>query len=419
MEKTGRRGVRFGKKPMLKRIVRKLKEPLFDFCYRVLMSGTGSTGSTRTPYGTAELKRVHQALRSQRLFRGNGDRVSQFEKDFATAYGVPHAVASTSGTSAIHVALGSLDLEEGDEIITTSITDMGTIVPILAERAVPVFADIDDTYTLDPASLEERITERTRALLVVHLFGNPCDMDSIMSIARRHDLPVIEDCAQAHLTRYKGRFVGTIGEIGCFSFQESKHLTTGDGGMTITGNAAHGERMRLFADKGFDRNAPGPVKYRFQAPNYRMTELTAAVGLAQLEKVAEVVRSRNRIGTMLTERLAEMDGIKPAPITPGGEHSYWSYPLFLEEADVDAFLRGMKAAQVPAGAHMNTPVYLTAASLRSENTGGTGSGSGPCPRAETLSRHLVNLWINENWDENRVEHVVKAIKTSVPGATTG
>ena len=269
----------------MKRLIRPFKDTLFDLCYRILMVGVRPKGLIRAPYGREELKLVHQALRSQRLFRWKGKMVSDFENAFADVFGVPHAVASTSGTSAIHVALGAMDIKDGDEIITTPITDMGTVVPILCQRATPVFADIDSSFNLSPRSIEQHITERTKAIIVVHAFGNPCDMDSIMSIAKQHNLLVVEDCAQANMSRYKGTFLGTIGDIGCFSFQESKHLTTGDGGMTITKNTAFGERMKLFADKGFDRKSNDEITYRFQAPNYRMNALTAAVGLAQLVKV--------------------------------------------------------------------------------------------------------------------------------------
>jgi len=395
---------------MKKKITNKLKKPLFELCYRILMSGTKSKGMARTPYGVEELKLVHHALRSQRLFRWNGKMVNQFENEFANAYGVPHAVGSTSGTSAIHIALGALDLTDGDEIITSPITDMGTIVPILAERAVPVFADVDDSYTLSPESIEQRITDRTKAIIAVHVFGNPCDMDSIMSIAKRHNLPVIEDCAQAHMTDYKGKFLGTIGDMGCYSFQESKHLSTGDGGMSITSNSAYHERMKLFADKGFDRNSNDQVNYLFQSPNYRMTELTAAVGLAQLKKVRSVVKRRNQIGSKLTELLSGLEGVKPAPVTSGGSHSYWSYPLYLEKINVNDFLNEMKDSNIPAAAHMSTPVYFMAASLKNASKS---YDSGLCPNAESLYKHLVNFWINENWNDAHVQHVAEEIKKSV------
>src|SRR3954471_15564857 len=180
--------------------------------------------------------------------------------------------------------------------------------PILYQVAIPVFADVDRTLNMDPASVEKCITSRTKAIIVVHLFGNPCDMDAMSAIAKRHRIPLIEDCSQSHWTEYKGKLVGTIGDIGCFSFQQSKHMTTGDGGMTITSNSAYYDRMKLFADKGYARNGWGARAYLFHAPNYRMTELVGAVGLVQLEKVPGVVAKRRQLGERLTELLSRIDG---------------------------------------------------------------------------------------------------------------
>jgi len=264
------------------------------------MMAAGPSGGRR-PFDAEELKLLRAALLSQNLCCIDGQMVTAFERRFAFEYGVPYGVASTSGTAAIHVALGALDLNPGDEVITAPITDMGTIIPILCQGAIPVFADVDDTLNIDPAAVERCITGRTKAIVAVHLFGNPCDMDALSAVARRHGLPLIEDCSQSHWTEYKGRLVGTIGDIGTFSFQQSKHMTTGDGGMTITSNPAYHERMKLFADKGYARKGWGSRAYLFHAPNYRMTELVGAVGLAQLEKVKSVVQRRRALGDYLTQ----------------------------------------------------------------------------------------------------------------------
>src|SRR6266540_7381686 len=229
-----------------------VKEPVLDFLCQCLVRSRPEVGR-RAPFGWEELRLLRDAVASQNLCCIGGQMVSAFEREFAEAYGSPYAVASTSGTSAIHVALGALDLNPGDEVITAPITDLGTIIPILYQGAIPVFADIDDSYNMDPSEVERKITSRTRAIIAVHLFGNPCDMDAMVRIAKRHNVVLIEDCAQAHFAEYKGRYAGTIGDIGCFSFQQSKHMTTGDGGMTITGNKTYYERMKLFADKGFAR----------------------------------------------------------------------------------------------------------------------------------------------------------------------
>lgn len=259
---------------------------------------------SRAPFDDREIELVSQAIRSQTLFGYGGQRVGAFESGFAKLYDMRHAAASSSGTASLHVAVGVVDPEPGDEIITAPITDLGSVVPILYQTAIPIFADVDETYNMDPADVERKITPRTRAIMAVHLFGNPCDMDAMMDVARRHNLPLIEDASQAHLTKYKGRYVGTMGDIGCFSLQQTKHMTTGDGGMTVTNHDEWADRMHLFTDKGWTRQPGwGPRTYMFLAPNYRMTELQGAVGLAQLEKVQSVVDRRHKLGTLLSEKI--------------------------------------------------------------------------------------------------------------------
>ena len=317
----------------------KLRSAALDAMCKQLMAVPASGG--RKPFNFEELKLLRAALLSQNLCCIDGQMVSEFERQFSFDYGVPYGVASTSGTAAIHVALGALDLDPGDEVITAPITDMGTIIPILSQGAIPVFADVDGTLNMAPASVEKCITSRTRAIIVVHLFGNPCDMDAMSAIAKRHNIPLIEDCSQAHWTHYKDRLVGTIGDIGCFSFQQSKHMTTGDGGMTITSNQAYYERMKLFADKGYARKGWGARSYLFHAPNYRMTELVGAVGLAQLGKVKAVVEKRRELGEHLTSLLRRIDGVEPAPVTEGARHSYWQYPLYVNGVSAEAFATEM------------------------------------------------------------------------------
>ena len=410
----------------MKRILRILKEPLFDLCYKILMAGNNSKSILgRVPYGVEELKLAHQVIRSEKLSRGVGQMVVNFELQYSSAYQVAYAVASTSGTSAIHIALGALDINPGDEIITTPITDMGTIIPIIAQNAVPIFADIGDNYNIDPHAIEQRITERTKAVIPVHTFGNPCDMDPIMTVCKSHQIPVIEDCAQAHMTKYKERYLGSIGDFGCFSFQESKHLTTGDGGMTITNDTKYSNKIRLFADKGIDREIVNNSTHLFHAPNYRMPELSAAIGIAQLKKVAGVVSRRNYLGSMLTDLISDIAGIRPAPVTPGGMHAYWAYPLFVEDIDIEVFLKELNSLAIPAALHMSTPVYLRAMSLSLRQAYGNGHcpfncaksefeyTRGICPKAEALSNHLVTIWLTENWSADRVIKTSNAIRNIV------
>ena len=196
-------------------------------------------------------------------------------------------------------------------------------------------------------------------------------MDAMSAIAKRHNIPLIEDCSQAHWTHYKDRLVGTIGDIGCFSFQQSKHMTTGDGGMTITSNQAYYERMKLFADKGYARKGWGARSYLFHAPNYRMTELVGAVGLAQLGKVKAVVEKRRELGEHLTSLLRRIDGVEPVPVTEGARPSYWQYPLYVNGVSAEAFATEMirQKIWVLAG-YTGKPIYLCSESLAAKQTSG-------------------------------------------------
>jgi perosamine synthetase len=419
---------------MIKRVVRgaarRMREPLLKVLFENLMEG-GPPG--RKPFGAEELRLVYDALKSQNLFGVDGTMVPRFEKEFAVTYGVPHAIASTSGTAAIHVALGALDLEPGDEIITAPITDLGTIIPILSQGAIPVFADIDATYNMDPADVERKITPYTRAIIAVHLFGNPCDLGAMKEIARRRGIALIEDCSQAHMARYKGELVGTIGDIGCFSFQQSKHMTTGDGGMTITSNRAYADRMRLFADKGYARKGWGTRAYLFHAPNYRMNELTGAVGLAQVRKVAGVVARRAALGKKMSSLLAGVPGITPAPLTPGAEHAFWLYPIRVDGVDPRRVADAMKEAGffVLLG-YTGKTIYLCSESLAAKKTYGRSewpfhvrSGTkeyeykeGLCPRAEELLTHLLCMPWDESWSEASVERAAAVLTKAVRDASS-
>jgi dTDP-4-amino-4,6-dideoxygalactose transaminase len=284
---------------------------------------------------------------------------------------------------------------------------------------------------MDPRDVEAKITPRTRAILLVHLFGNPCDMDAMTEIARRHNLAIIEDCSQAHLTEYKGRLLGTFGDLACFSLQQSKHLTTGDGGVTLTNREDLQRRMRLFRDKGWTTEPGwGRKCYEFLAPNYRMTELQAAVGLAQLEKVAGVVQRRHELGSLLTEQIQGLPGIRPAPVTPGGRHTYWAYSFAVTEGSADEFAAALKAEGIPAGArYIIDPIYICLAALGEKKTFGTSGHPfdgchgarqidyvrGLCPRAEAALDSMVGMTIHEDMTEEDIGDIAAGIRKVAEG----
>lgn len=385
----------------------------------------------RTPFGDEEIRLVTKALRSQNLFRWGGELTPLFESRFAEAYGVKHAIGSTSGTAALHVAVGAVNPEPGDEIITSAITDLGTIIPILYQNAVPVFADTDpETLTVDPEDVERLITPRTRAIIAIHLFGNACRMETLAEISSRKGIPLIEDCCQAHLTGYRGKLLGTFGDIGCFSFQQSKHMTTGDGGMTITNDDALGRCMRSFADKHYDRDRAGSRMYGPLGMNFRITELHSAVGLAQLEKVGRVVASRNRLGGRLSEGIEHLDGIVPAPVTPGATHSYWSYPMRVTGYSNETFARALDAEGIGASAgYIGDPIFQCSAALAEHRTYGDSRfpffspytdrtfeyADDMCPRTRELLCQLVMLSFNEQYTDGDIDDVAGAVRKVASG----
>ena len=331
----------------------------------------------RAPFGREEEELLLQAVRSQNLFGMSGTLLPEFERAFAELYGMKYAQSATSGTAAIHLAVGAVDPEPGDEIITAPITDPGSVMPILQQNAIPVFADVDPvTLNMTPESIEARITDRTRAIILVHLFGRPCEVDAVAEIAERHDLVLIEDCSQSHATKYRGRYVGTFGQIGCFSLQQSKHMTTGDGGMVVTDCEKTFRRLRLFADKGWDYRYMGERDHAFLAPTYRTTELMGAVGLAQLKKVRSVVERRVSLGQLLCDLIADAPGVKAVPAGDDCEVSWWNFIFHVTGHDPDAFCRAVSAEGVAVSPHyIGQPIFMCGEFLTARRT----YGASGCP----------------------------------------
>jgi len=281
--------------------------------------------------GAEEIALVAQAIRSGTLTSTKGTFVKTLEGRFADLLGVRHAYACASGTAAVHTAIAAIDPEPGDEIVTSPITDMGALAPILYQGAIPVFADVDpDTLNVTAATIQPRLSARTRAIVVTHLFGNPCEMTEIMALARARDIPVIEDCAQAFLARHDGQLVGTLGSIGCFSLQQGKHVTTGEGGLVVTNDDALARRMYLFVNKAWGYGDAHPDHY-FLALNYRMSEVLGAVAVAQLPKLDAVAQRRIAAAAGLTAQLQGLPGIETPRVSRRSVHTYWKYCLQVDD----------------------------------------------------------------------------------------
>ena len=320
--------------------------------------------ATGRDLGEEELELLRQAIESGTLTSTKGQLVTQLEREFTELVGSPHAIACASGSAAVHIAVAALDLEPGDEIITTSVTDMGALAPLLFQGVIPVFADVDP-YTLNVTAdtVADRLTNRTRAVIVTHLFGCPVDMAPIMALAAEHELPVIEDAAQAFLAESQGSVVGTVGAIGCFSFQQGKHMTSGEGGIVVTADEALARRMRLFVNKAWGYGDPEPDHY-FLALNYRLTELQGAVALAQLRKLPSAIKHRRAMADRLREALTGIPGIT-LPTAPGGSnHSYWRFPLWVDDdvvaGGVDAVAAALHDLDIPAAPrYIQKPAFET------------------------------------------------------------
>ncbi|MBA4542189.1 DegT/DnrJ/EryC1/StrS family aminotransferase [Thermoactinomyces daqus] len=378
-------------------------------------------------FGVEEEKELMEALEQNTLFYHHGKKVKQFLRDFNKLYGVKYSVATSSGTAAIHVALGAAGVSVGDEVITSPITDQGTIIGILYQNAIPVFADVDPhTYNMDPQSIESRITSRTKAILVVHLAGNPCDMDPIMEIARKHHLKVIEDCAQSYLSRYKGRLVGTIGDYGCFSTNDFKHISTGDGGI-VTVNSGDEEEYRVvhaFADKNYQRFA-GQVQrdLSYLAPNYRMTELQGAVGVAQLRKLPWICERRHQYGERLSKGIRGLPGVQAPRVYEGGWSSYWFYMFRLDLSALscsrEEFSRALAAEGIPnQPGYIPEVIYLQPlfqkrqAYLNSHfpfDLSDVAYPRGLCPTAEQILQTSIRVGISEFFSEQDIEEMIEAV----------
>ena len=275
------------------------------------------------PYvGEEEVKAVAEVILSGRYVQG--PKVKEFEEKFAQYIGVKHAVATNSGTAALHIALAAAGVGPGDEVIVPALTFFATVEAVLHQNAVPIFADIDpETCNIDPDDIRKRMTDKTKAIIPVHLYGQPADMDPIMEIAEDHDLIVIEDCAQAHGAEYKGRKVGSIGHIGCWSFYATKNMTTGEGGMITTNDDEIAEKARLIRNHGMiSRDDHMVLGY-----NYRMSEIQAAFGLVQLSRLDKLNEIRIRNSMYLMENLKDVEWLRPTKILPYVKHVFFWAPF--------------------------------------------------------------------------------------------
>ena len=353
-----------------------------------------------------EKELVLKVLESGRLSSTAGSITRKFEEEFSKYIKVRYSLAVSNGTAALHTAVASLGIGAGDEVITTPFSFVASATAILHNNAVPVFADIDlETLNIDPDTIEDRITPRTRAILAVHIAGHPAEMDEIMKIAREHGLAVIEDCAQAIGSEYRGRKVGGIGDVGGFSFYQSKNITTGEGGMVTTNSDEIYRRARLFVNHGQEDR----YYHVLLGWNYRITELQAAVGLAQLAKIDELNAQRERIARIYTEELESLDGdlVQLPKARSHVKHTWHIYQVLLKleklRVSRDRIVEALRAENVLALVAYPRVIYENPLFLQLVGYGrgcpwacpfrgaGVSYKKGMSPRAELAARSVVTL----------------------------
>ena len=285
-------------------------------------------------FGQDEIDALTEVLASGTLTATKGAFTKRLETAVGQMLGVEHVVACSSGSAAVHVAVAGIDPEPGDEVVTTSITDMGALTPILYQGAIPVFADVDPvSMNVTAESVAAVLSPRTKAIVVTHLFGNPCQMDEILALAAERGIAIIEDAAQSSLAQSRGRFVGTMGAVGCFSAQQGMHITAGEGGFVATDDAVLARRMRMYVNKAWPYGEANP-DHEFIALNYRTTELQSAVLMAQLPKLASHVRTRIDNANRLSKQLLGIAGLGVPEHHPDDVHVFWRYALRVDPAVV-------------------------------------------------------------------------------------
>ncbi len=362
-----------------------------------------------------EIREVVATLRSGWL--GTGPRVSRFEEGFRRYVGAEHALALNSCTAALHLSLIAAGVGPGDEVITTPLTFAATANAIVHTGATPVFVDVDRrTQNIDPSRIEAAINPRTRALIPVHFAGRPCEMDTIMAIARRHGLKVIEDAAHAIEAVYKGRHMGTIGDATCFSFYVTKNLVTGEGGMVTTGNAEWAEKIQAYGLHGLSKGAwkrysdEGFVHYEVLYPGfkYNMTDMQAAIGIHQLARIGEYAARRREIWERYLSGMADLPARLPAPEEPGTVHARHLFTLHLDldrlRVSRDGVANQLRSEGIGTGVHF---ISLHLHPYYRERFGFTPEAF---PAARHVSERTLSLPLSARLSDHDVEDVIAGVR---------
>jgi len=366
--------------------------------------------------GEEEIAEVAELLRQGALTSSSpegGPNVRSFEEEFASFVGVKHAIAVNSGTAALYLSLLAIGVGPGDEVLVPSLTFVATANAVLLAGAKPVFVDVDPrTYTMDPSDLERKISERAKAVIPVHLYGLMADMDSINSIAEKRGIAVIEDAAQAHGSETRGRRAGSLGVTGCFSFYPSKVMTTGEGGMITTNDVGLAKALRSLRTHGQEW-VDGELVVTRLGGNFRMPEVEAAIGRAQLRKLPKFLEVRRRNAKLMTELLQGLKGVEP-PLEPEGyRHNWYLYTVKFEDPRLrDKVKDYLNRKGIGATIYYKTPVHLMPLYRKLFNT-----REGLLPVTEELSRRLLSLPVHHGMGEEDVRRVAEAVEEAVGKAS--
>ncbi len=377
-------------------------------------------------WGDKEQRRLTSMIEQDSLFYWKGPQTTQLIENFRKLCPSKYVMSCSSGTAALHIAVAALGIQPGDEVVTSPITDIGTVIGVIYQQGVPVFADLDPaTYNLDPDDVARKITPKTKAIIAVHLAGNPCDLARLKELADRFGLVLIEDCAQAWGAHYRGQPVGTVGHIGCFSLQQSKQVTCGDGGIVASNDERFGPKLQRFGDKGLDRLGTGGLFESF-ATNYRMSEPQAAVAAAQLERVEEIASKRAKLGNRLSEHLRGIQGVEPHRIHPEDRCTFWFYMFRLHldhfRCDRTEFVKALTAEGVPASAgYIPVPLYGNPVfqqhgffaghwPIRDYGITNMDYTKVSCSTAESILKTSVRISIQESMSEAYVESIAEAVR---------
>jgi perosamine synthetase len=349
--------------------------------------------------GREEIAAVVKVLKSGSIVKGA--QVAEFESLFAEYIGAKRAVSCSSGTAALQVGIEALGIGEGDEVITTPFTFIATSNSIIYNRAKPVFSDIDErTFNIDPAKIKAAITKKTRAVLPVHLYGQPCNMDEITEICEKHDLLLIEDCAQSHGAQFGKKKAGTFGDLSAFSFYATKNMTTGEGGMILTDNDAVAEKAQVIINQG----QMGKYEHVMIGYNDRMTNIEAAMGIEQLKKLPRMTQKRMQNARMLTKGLSGLDWLTVPYVDKRAVPVWHQYTVKVSGGIRDDFFDYLNKNGVGARIYYPKPSYLQPAYEK------FGFREGLCPVAESAAKQVISLPVHSMLKKDDVREIIETVR---------